>query len=176
MAVSIALADAPFNIAFKELSQKLKNDLSVASVNLKLNKVERQAVSKSEVRIKGDDAANNLPINFDVKVINFDVKVNVNKQMPIDVAYVFVESANPTAADTEDLLTRDLLNQLNKDYKTENLVVSIDGFDTTQANGRKNFKGTGDVCVGFDWSRISFDVTLDAKTNAATTVKYKVQK
>lgn len=167
-AVSFAFADTPVNVAVKALSQKLRNDLAVENVNLKLGKVERQFVSKSEVRVTGAGVANNLPIKF-------DVKVNVVKQTPLNVEYNFVDTAIPTAAaDTEEVLTKNLLNKLNKDYKTENIVVSIDGFDATQANGAKIYKGTGDVRLGFDWSKISFDVAVDEKTGTAKIVKYEV--
>ena len=168
--VSSALANAPVSIAVRALSQKLKNDLAVSSINLKLDKVQSQNISRTQIRVKGTGAANELPINFEVKIDRI-------KDIPVDVAYVIANPADSVtiAADTEDLLTRNLLNQLSKDYKTERIVISIDGFDTTQSGDAKNFKGTGEIKVGFELSRIDFDVTIDQKTDTPTLVKYKVK-
>lgn len=168
-AVSAVFANASVNIAVKALSTKLKSDLAVENLDLKLVKINRQVVSKSEVRFSGSGAANNLPLNF-------DVKVDVTRQTPVNVNYNFVDTAAPgiASADMQESLTRDLLYKLNKDYKTENIVISIDDFDTKQQSGTKVFKGTGDVRLGFDWSRISFDVSIDDKTGEARFIKYEI--
>lgn len=166
-AVSAVSAKAPVSIAVEALSQKLKSDLAVPTVDLKVGKVASRNITKNTVLVTGSGAANGSPIKFDVRI---------NKNIPVDVVYVFPEAPAMTAADSEDVLTHNLLKQLNKDYKTTNLVVSIDGFDAADAqNGAKHFKGTGEVRVGFDWSRIEFDVTMDAKTNTPTAIKYQIK-
>jgi hypothetical protein len=170
LAFSAARADVPLNIAVKALSQRLQNDLAVQTVQVHLNAVKKQPISRTELLVKGTGTANNLPIKF-------DVKVNTARNAAADVQYDFVDAANGTAeADSENAVAQSLLAKLNQDFKTDNIVVAVDGFETLNQNGTKIYKGTGDVRVGFDWSKISFDVIVGTAKNSTISVKYEIQK
>ncbi len=162
-----------YGLAVKALSAKLQNDLATEKVNLKLNKVIRYNVSRTEVGLKGTGEANNLAINF-------DVKVNYVKSLPVEVNYNFVpaESDASVAAEaaSEDAITRDLLARLSRDYKTSNVVIAIDNLNVvSEVNGEKKYQGSGEIRIGFDWQKIDFNLNMNQTTLKANDITYDIK-
>lgn len=167
-------------IASKELSKKLQNDLVLKSVSIKFSKSEQYAVSKNQIGIRGegtcrlDGEANDLPLNF-------DVVIDVNKLSASDVKYVFLNmegTVNEKSVLTpEDIITNKLLQQIKKDFKTENIVLSIDYLnDQAFANGDKGFNGGGEIQVnGMGWRKFSFDVKAEDEKTKFSIMKYSLK-
>jgi hypothetical protein len=114
--------------------------------------------------------------------INFDVKINVNNKTLTDVAYNFVEAAEDTVesnslSENESFVTRQLLEKIKADFKTENIVVAIDYLNENLNNGAKAFTGAGEVRLGdMVWKKISFEIAAGGENQtAAAAVKYKIQ-
>ena len=172
---AFAAVEKNHQLVAQNLSQKLQDDLANQNVTVELKKVKEYKVSKSEIGLTGDavcvltDDNRQLPIRFDVKVKTADQKVS-------EVKYDFVESDyNPTA--NEEILMKELMTRISRDYKTENIVIAIDSVENVEAAGGKKFLGAGEVRVGdLIWNRIKFDVVLDAYTQKASKIVYKIEK
>jgi hypothetical protein len=69
-------------------------------------------------------------------------------------------------------------SRISRDYKTANVVIAIDSVENVEAAaGEKKFLGAGEVRVGdLVWSRIKFDVVLNAETRKASKIVYKIEK
>lgn len=148
------------------------------NIRVKLNKVEEYKISNSEVELSGDAVCILTNDNSQLP-IRFDAKVNVVNQSIADVSYDFVKTSadyNPT--DNEEILMKVLMSKISRDYKTENIVIAIDLMENVaNINGEKKFLGIGEVRVGdLVWNEIKFDVVLDAKTQKANKVIYKIEK
>src|SRR6476620_11516489 len=76
-------------IATRGLSKKLQTDLVLKEISVKFNKAEQYFVSNTQIGLRGegtcrlDGEANDLPINF-------DVKIDVTKHAAAEVNYVFL--------------------------------------------------------------------------------------
>lgn len=160
----------------ENLSQKLQSDLANENVIVELKKVKEYKISKSEIGLTGDAVCvlrgddQQLPIRFDVKVKTIDSSVS-------EINYDFVE-AGFSAAAGEEVLMKELMTRLSRDYKTGNIVIAIDSVENVEAaTGEKKFLGAGEVRVGdLVWNRIKFDVVLDAETQKASKIVYKIEK
>ena len=161
----------------QNLSEKIQNDLANKNVRVKLNNVREYKISKSQIELSGDavciltDDNSQLPISF-------DAKMDVVNQSVVDVTYDFVEPAasyNPTG--NEEILMKVLMGKISRDYKTENIVIALDSVENVaNVNGEKKFLGIGEVRVGdMVWNQIKFDVVLDAKTQKANKIVYKIE-
>lgn len=166
-----------------KLSAKLKTVLAQPNVSVKLANVEQRAITKNTIELKGDavclvkTASNNeLPIRF-------EAKVNVAQKTVSSVNYDFVEPSISTAApeyaptSNEEFLMKELMKQISRDYRTENIVVALDGVEANQISlGEKQFSGVGEVRIGdMTWNKIKFDVTVD-ENGRAKKVVYDVKK
>lgn len=167
------------SLVVSNLSTKLKSALAQTEVSVKLSNVAHRAVAKDAVEIRGDAVClfgvrkNELPIRF-------AAKINVSQKTVSSVSYDFVEtSAAPEYAPTsnEEFLVKELMKQISRDYKTENIVVALDGVDANQISlGEKQFTGVGEVRIGdMVWNKIKFDVTVD-QNGRAKKVVYDVKK
>lgn len=169
-----------YSLIVKNLSLKLQNDLANSTAVVKLTNVKEYKISKDQIGIKGDgvcglaDENNQLPIRF-------DAKLNSLKQSVSDIEYDFVNSEaapefSPTS--TEEVLMKELMKEISKDYKTDNIVIAIDGFeDVSKLNDRKEFTGIGEVRIGdFVWNKIKFDLVFENKNFSAEKVVYKIEK
>ncbi len=167
------------SLVASNLSTKLKTALAQTDVSVKLSNVAQHAVAKNAVEIKGDAVClfgaqkNELPIRF-------TAKINVAQKTVSNVSYDFVEaSAAPEYAPTsnEEFLMKELMKQISRDYKTENIVVALDGVDANQISlNEKQFSGVGEVRIGdMIWNKIKFDVTVD-QNGRARKVIYNVKK
>ena len=183
LALCLAFSTAAFAVNEKNhrliaqnLSRKLQSDLANENVTVKLKKVEEYKVSKSEIGLTGDAVCFVTSDNRQFP-IRFDVKVNTADQSVSDVKYDFVEAEyNPTAS--EEILMKELMTRISRDYKTENIVIAIDAVENVEAAaGEKKFLGVGEIRVGdLIWNRIKFDVVLDAETQKASKIIYKIEK
>lgn len=162
----------------QKLTEKLRVDLADRTVEVKLNDVRDHRISKSQIDFNGKA----LAVVIDDKTelpFQFTATVNPANQSIEDVSYQFVEANSifaPAAA--EDNLMKGLMRQISKDYNTTNIVIAIDGFDTTQRTaGETKYEGIGEVRIGdFEWRKIKFNVVLDSQNNTATSILYDVQK
>ncbi len=158
----------------QNLSNRLKAELLTEKVNVKFTKIQQNELSNSEVYIIGDGLAV-LPSEKTELPIKFKAEVNPVEEVVSDIEYAFVESDYAPTTD-EEFLMRHLLKKIAADYKTENVVIAIDGFETENAAGSATeYKGMAEVRIGdVEWKRIDFDVVLNGKKEAAKVV-YKLR-
>lgn len=171
------VSDKNFSIAVRNLTEKLKTDLANDNVAVNLTTIKQYQIAKNQVGLKGEgfciltDDNNKLPIQFDVQIDNA-------KNAVIDVKYDFPElvaESEFAPATTEEILMQELMKQISSDYKTTNIVVSIDNFEKTAASTDQNeFNGQGEVRIGdFEWKKIDFQIQL--KETSAEKVKYQLR-
>ena len=169
-------AASNYTVLVKDLSEKLKVDLSENNLQVNIKNVEKNRLANNLFEIKGQ-AFCVLPNDNTRLPINFEAKFNTAKQTLDDVRYVFVESEYAPVAE-EEILMRELMKQVSRDYKTENIVIVIDAVEKVAgANDANKFLGVGEVRIGdMVWNKIKFDVVLDAQTGKANRVVYRVEK
>lgn len=186
LAFSNIFAAAPANenpaysVVIKNLSLKLQSDLADSSAVVKLTNVKEYKISKNQIGIKGDGVCvlaeqnNQLPIRF-------DAKLDAERKIVSDIEYNFVNNEiapefAPTS--TEEVLMKEVMKQIGKDYKTDNIVIAIDGFeDVSKLNNQKEFTGVGEVRIGdFVWHKIKFDVVFGSESQSANKIIYKIEK
>ena len=168
--------DESIAIAAKGLSQKLKTDLVLKQVTIKFSKAEQYYVSDSQIGLKGegtcriDGEANDLPINF-------DVKIDIDKHSAADVRYVFLNMEGASGLTVEDVVTEKLLQKMKSDFKTENVVVALDYVgEATLENGDKGFNGTGEVRLnGMVWKKIEFSAKSGSEKSDVSITKYQIK-
>jgi len=165
-------------VIVQRLTEKLRVDLADQTVEVKLNDVRDNEISKSQLDFDGRALAvvrndkTELPFQF-------TAQVNLAKQSIESIDYKFVEAETEFAPSlAEDSLMKGLMTQISKDYDTTNIVISIDGFDAARlASNQTKYEGTGEVRIGdFEWRKIKFNVVLDSQSQTATTILYDVQK
>ncbi len=177
---SSALANDENNhlLVTENLSKRLQRDLADGNLTVKLNSVEEYEISGSEIGLKGSATClltkqdNQLPFEF-------EIKVNPANQNVLDVKYNFVEASADIYAATsnEEILMKELMTKISRDYKTENIVIAIDAVEKIEgANDADKFSGVGEVRIGdMVWNKIKFDVVLDAQTRKANRIVYRVE-
>ncbi len=162
----------------QKLTEKLRADLADQSVEVKLNAVSDNKISKSEVDFNGKALA--VVINDKTELpFEFTAKVNLNNQNIEDVSYHFIAAESEFAPSiAEDNLMKELMTKISKDYATTNIVISIDGFDTARLTSNETkYEGIGEVRIGdFEWRKIKFNVVLDSQNQTASKILYDVQK
>ncbi len=162
----IGYASNPVDAAATALSNKIKKDLAMEEVNLKLSKVQTHRLSNSLVVLKGNGTVNEQEISF-------NVKLKSAKLIPTQVEYEFID---PNLSDpfSEESLTNDLLQKIHNDLKKENIVIAVDYFDIQPAeNHKKVITGEGDLRVGMDWKRVKFEMVKPEK-NYEPIIKYRI--
>jgi hypothetical protein len=163
-----------YSLIAKDLSEKLKTDLAENNLKIKFGNVEEVRIANNLVEIKGQ-AFCILPTESTQLPINFEAKVNPIRKTVADVQYKFVESDYAPSAD-EEILMRELMKQISRDYKTEQITIAIDGFDATQTtDNQRQLKGIGEIKIGeVEWNKIRFDVVLNADKKA-TKITYDIK-
>lgn len=157
------------------LSKKLRVDLADNTATVKISDIERQQLSKNLVDFKGTafcvlkSENNQLPIKF-------EAKINPQTQIVSDINYSFVEeSAEYAPTTTEEILMKELMKKVSVDYKTDSIVIAIDGFEVVPSADGKVLKGNGEIKIGeVEWSKINFDVMLDDENKPAQ-IKYDIK-
>jgi len=169
-------ADRYKNAIVQKLTEKLRVDLADNSVEVKLNDVRDNEISKNQVDFDGKALA--VVINDKTELpFQFTAKVNLAKQSIENIDYKFVE-ADFAPSLAEDVLMKGLMTQISKDYDTTNIVIAIDGFEAAKtASNQTKYEGTGEVRIGdLEWRKIKFNVVLDSESQTATKILYDVQK
>lgn len=172
LSVSANAADqAVTKLAVKSLSQKLRSDLSLNRVNLKIGRIENRNISNEQVIVSGFGTVENAK---DVSVA-FDVVVNPLKADVVAVTYDIVKpEVSKGVSATEAFLMKNVMNKIRADHKTDQIVMAIDNFEAVKnIDGTTNYVGTAEVKVGMRWNRIEFDVQRDSKKGTVSGVKYK---
>ena len=180
LAKAVLNTEETYSIAAKGLTRKMETDLVLNNIKVKFLKVERYAISKSQIGLRGEGACQ-LSAEDNALPIHFDVKINAAAKNVVEVAYNFVEAedaieANSSVSENETYVTRQLLEKIKADYQTENIVVAIDFLnDRKLDNGAKTFTGAGEVRVGdLVWKKISFEIVAGTESQNAA-VRYKIQ-
>jgi uncharacterized protein (UPF0216 family) len=171
-------AEKNYSLVTENLSKKLQNDLANDNVTVKLNNVAEYKISKNEIELKGD-ATCTLNEKDTQLPIQFEVKVNPLNQSVINIKYDFVDTAaDYNSANNEEFLMKELMKEISRDYKTENIVIAIDAVETIgNMNNEKKFLGAGEVRIGdMVWNKIKFNVVLNAQTQKASKIIYKLEK
>jgi len=112
--------------------------------------------------------------------MTFDVKVNPNNLSVTEIKYDFAEltaASEYAPSSSEEFLMKELMGKISRDYKTDNIVIAIDGMeDVSNVTNQKQFTGIGEVRIGtLVWNKIKFDVVFDGATHKATKVVYKIE-
>jgi hypothetical protein len=165
-------------VIIQKLTEKLRVDLADQTVEVKLSNVRNNEAANNRIDFDGNAFA---VVKDDKTALPFEftAKVNAANQSVEDIDYKFVEAVSEFAPSlAEDSLMRELMNRISKDYKTTNIVISIDGFETTRLTSNETkYEGIGEVRIGdFEWRKINFNVVLDAQNQTATAVSYDLQK
>ncbi len=150
------------------LSKKLQADLADNSIKVKINDIEKQELSRTLADVKGtadcvvESENNRLPIRF-------EAKINSRTHSVAEINYSFVEENSDYApTTTEEILMQELMKKVSKDYKTDSVVIAIDGFEIVQTGEGKKYKGNGEIKIGeVEWNKIDFDVVFGADNKAA---------
>lgn len=70
---------------------------------------------------------------------------------------------------------KELMKKISADYKTDSIVIAIDGFEVLQSADGNIYKGIGEIKIGeVEWSKINFDVLLDT-ANKKAKIKYDIK-
>lgn len=158
------------------LSKKLRVDLADNTATVKISDIERQQLSKNQVDFKGSAFCILKSENTQLP-IKFEAKINPQTQDVADINYNFVEENNDEFAptNTEEVLMKELMKQVSVDYKTDSIVIAIDGFEVVPSANGKTLKGNGEIKIGeVKWSKINFDVMLDDENKPAQ-IKYDIK-
>ncbi|HEY8558928.1 MAG TPA: hypothetical protein VIL74_00895 [Pyrinomonadaceae bacterium] len=169
-------ADRYQSAIVQKLTEKLRVDLADQSVEVKLNSVRDQEVSKTKLDFNGQALA--VVINDKTELpFQFTAQVNLNNQSVENIDYRFIDAEFAPSA-TEDNLMKELMTKIGKDFETTNIVISIDGFDSAPLTSfQTKYEGIGEVRIGdLEWRKIKFNVVLDSQNNTATKILYDVQK
>ena len=166
---------ATSEIVVQTLTKKLKADLVQEKVLVKLGNIEQTPVSDNEIKLQGD-ATCVLPNEKTQLPIRFEAKFNRAGQAIDDVRYTFVESENAPVSE-EEILMKEIMKQISRDYKTHEIVIAIDNFESAEAlESKVRYKGVGEVRIGeIGWSKIDFNIVLNSDKTAAK-IEYKIQK
>lgn len=166
---------AASEIVVQNLTQKLKADLVQNNVLVKLENLEQTAVSNTEIKMQGT-ATCILPTEKTSLPVKFEAKFNRLKQTIDDVQYIFVESEYVPSSE-EEVLMKEIMKKISQDYKTQEIVIAIDNFETSPASENKfQYRGVGEVKIGeISWSKINFNVLLNSDKTASK-IEYKIQK
>ncbi|HEX8738154.1 MAG TPA: hypothetical protein VF721_22660 [Pyrinomonadaceae bacterium] len=178
-AKAVLSVDETYTIAAKGLARKMETDLVLTNIKVKFGKVERYSISKAQIGLRGEGSCQ-LGAEDNALPIHFDVKINVSNRNIADVAYNFVEAEDTneqnSLSENETYVTRQLLEKLKADYKTENIVVAIDYLNENQTSGAKAFTGAGEIRLGdMVWKKISFEIVAGSENQTDAAVKYKIQ-
>ncbi len=161
-------------LVVQNLTKILKTDLVQEKVAVKLRSLEQTAISNNEVTLQGN-ATCLLPVENTQLPITFEAKFNLANQTVDDIKYTFVESEYAPTSE-EEILMKELLQKISRDYKTQEIVIALDNFETSASAGNQfHYKGIGEVKIGaIQWSKIDFDVTLNSNKKAAK-IEYKIK-
>lgn len=72
-------------------------------------------------------------------------------------------------------MIKELIKKIGKDYKTDDIVFALNGFEMVSATDGKQYADTGEIKIGeVEWSKLKFDVVL-SDDNSATKIEYRIE-
>lgn len=172
-------AERTRNLAAKALSEKVQTDLANPNASVVFEDINQYQVSNSQIGIKGSGICL-LKSDVEQLPINFDVKINVKNFSVANIEYSFVNSSTSVetvaTAAMEEAVTLDLLKSVAAEYKTDNVVIALDGLSKQKNAAGENFlSGTGEARIGdFEWRKIQVEAQMDDK-GIIKSVAYKIQ-
>ncbi len=94
----------------------------------------------------------------------------------VDIIKVADAPMDVSISNDEEILMKELLKKISRDYKTTNITIAIDDFKIEKISaGRAEFIGKGEVKIGeFVWNTINFDVILD-KNKKPAKIEYEIK-
>lgn len=173
-------AERTRNLAAKALSEKVRADLSNPNASVVFEEINQYQISNSQIGLKGSGICL-LKTDAERLPISFNVKMNVKDFSVADIEYNFVNNASSSVetmatAAVEEAVTLSLLKSLAAEYKTDNVVIALDGLNRQKDSaGENSLSGTGEARIGdFQWRKISVEAQLDDK-GIIKRVAYKIQ-
>ncbi len=165
------------NLVARELGAKLRAELAVENVAVKIRALNNRRTGAGEVDLSGQATAV-VPQDNTELPLEFDAKVDLVRLDVARLDYQFVESLPDFAPSAvKENLMKELMTRFSEDYKTTNVVISIDGFDAAErVSGETEYEGIGEVRIGdLEWNKIKFNVKIDSQSKKATKVLYQFQ-
>lgn len=166
------------NLVARELGAKLRAELAVENVAVKIRALENRPNAAGEVDLRGRATAF-VPQDDTELPLEFDAKIDLVRLDVARLNYQFVESLPDSAPSAvKENLMKELMTRFSADYRTTNVVISIDGFDAAeQSTGETAYEGVGEVRIGdLEWNKIKFNVKIDSQSRKVTKILYQFQK
>ncbi len=84
--------------------------------------------------------------------------------------------AEVSISNDEEVLMKELMKKISRDYKTTNITIAIDDFKIENISADKaEFIGKGEIKIGeFVWNTINFGVVLN-KNKKPTKIEYEIK-
>ncbi len=177
-----AVAEKSYSIAVKHLTNELQNTFNDKTVSFRLTNLRQDIVNRQAVQVEGEGLAvfdakqENLPLHFSFSTDANGVTVSnlTYEFLAADVAADDVES-NDAPDKVESALMREIMKQIHNDYKTTQIVITIDDFQKIDSQDNV-YEGSGEIRLGgLVWKQIDFKVKLDDKNEKAKQVNYKIE-
>lgn len=143
------------------LTTQMQIDMSDKTLNVEITRASEMQISKDKQTLFGDayytsakNAEEHIPMYFEAEFNSKTNKISI-------VDYTFLDSESQI---NENYLQRLILKQLGSDYKTDNVVLSIDNIgQITEASNTEKFRGVGVARIGgMVWKQIKFEVSLNS--------------
>lgn len=177
-----AVAEKSYSIAVKHLTNELQNTFNDKTVSFRLTNLRQDIDNRQAVQVEGEGLAvfdakqENLPLHFSFSTDANGVTVSnlTYEFLAADVAADNVES-NDAPDKVESALMREIMKQIHNDYKTTQIVITIDDFQKIDSQDNV-YEGSGEIRLGgLVWKQIDFKVKLDDKNEKAKDVNYKIE-
>lgn len=166
-AVSVSFANNIYNAASNAITAKLQEDLADSRLELKISKAQTYQISKSLIGLKGQGKTEGL-------IVNFDIKLKKNSLVPTSIKYEITDNYLDSS-NVEEKLTRQILNKVNQDLKTTNIVVAINSFDDESVNSKETKTiGSGEISINSEWKKFKFEVIENSETKEVVRISYKL--
>lgn len=165
--VSASYANNIYSAASHAITAKLQEDLADSRLELKISKAQTYQISKSIIGLKGQGNAEGL-------IVKFDVKFKKDTLAPTSIKYEITENYLDSS-NIEEKITRQILNKVNQDLKTTNIVVAINSFNDELVNSKQTkTMGSGEISINSEWKKISFEIIENTATKEVIKISYKL--
>ncbi len=170
---SLSAVKAKFLVANK-LTVELRSDLANPNINFQIRNVESYELFEDQIVMKGDGFCI-LTQSDDKMPVNFKTVIDANTQQASKMEYAFTdfdESSGYSPSADEDKLMTVLMNQLSKDFATQDVVVAIDNSNgVSRSNSNPAYTGNGEVKLkNGNWKKIKFEIELNPNKSAKSVV------
>ena len=147
------------------LAKKLKTDLADQNLSLRIKELDEYETQQEQVKIYGEALL--VPAKDKVsKEVYFDAVINEKTDEVTLINYTLAEDTS----EANDYLTDVVIKKLRKDYKTDDVILTVSNVEKIQTSGEK-YKGIGEVMIdGLMLKEINFEIELEKEN-----VKYKTR-